>query len=115
MSRGYTDGTSVAGHEEIESTALSDVEALHLLEKYLASPLFPGIGSRRAAAIVTKFGHGAIAVIETNPEELTKAKGIGSRLKAAVVKGWATQPEIKAVCRIYNINKEGQQNGQNKV
>lgn len=44
--------------------------------EYLASGVIKGVGARTAQLIVSEFGSKSLEIIEENPEELTKIKGI---------------------------------------
>ena len=58
------------------------------IQKYLASGAIKGVGEGFAKHIVTKFGEKALDIIENNPEELTKIKGISAAKAEKISKSW---------------------------
>lgn len=51
-------------------------QTLDALEKYLANGVIKGVGSATAKKIIKKFGEATIEVLKSEPNELTKIKGI---------------------------------------
>jgi exodeoxyribonuclease V alpha subunit len=49
------------------------------IEKYLGSGLIKGIGPVMAGRLVKKFGVETLEIIDTNPERLEEAEGIGKK------------------------------------
>ncbi|MBZ0156207.1 MAG: ATP-dependent RecD-like DNA helicase [Alphaproteobacteria bacterium] len=67
------------------------------IEKYLGSGLIKGIGPVMAQRIVARFGTEALDIIESAPERLQEAEGIGPKRVEMIKKAWAEQKEIKEV------------------
>lgn len=65
------------------------------IEKYLGSGVIKGIGATFARHIVEMFGDKAIEVIENNPEQLTKIRGISQEKANKIAKGWSDNLKIK--------------------
>ena len=67
------------------------------LRKYLGSGLIKGIGPKRAALIVRKFGMDTMDVIENEPDKLARVPGIGRKRVEIIKEAWEAQREIKNV------------------
>lgn len=65
------------------------------IEKYLASGAIKGIGVKLARKIVEKFGQNTLAVIEKEPEKLTKIRGISSQKAMDVCSIFHEQVELR--------------------
>lgn len=80
--------------EECERTEPSSEAAIRI---YLASGLVRGIGPKRAATIVDRFGEQTLKILSAAPERLTEVPGIGEKLLASIVAAWE---EHKAIADI---------------
>ena len=60
----------------VASAERTKPKSIEGIEKYLASGVIKGIGEKTARQIVKLFGEDAFAIIENEPEKLTKIKGI---------------------------------------
>lgn len=69
----------------VESVKISRPTTKEQIEKYLSSGLVSGVGPVTAKAIVSKFGEKTLEIIETNPIELAKVKGIGLKKAMDIV------------------------------
>lgn len=56
--------------------------------RYLASPLFPGIGEKTARKIVSTLGLNSLQCIEENPQKLYKVPGIGKKRTSQILAIW---------------------------
>lgn len=65
------------------------------IKHYLGSGLIRGIGKRIAERIVTEFGECTFRVLDDDPDELTKVKGITPRLVSDIKKAWAEHKGIR--------------------
>jgi exodeoxyribonuclease V alpha subunit len=80
--------------EACESHAPATVEGI---ERYLASGLIPGIGSRLAGRIVHAFGEQTLEILDREPRRLSEVEGIGRKRIAALAAAWRQQREIRKV------------------
>jgi len=67
------------------------------LVAYLASGLFPGIGTAIAARIVEHFGNDTADVFDHGPMRLAEVKGITPDKAAAIAKVWREERDARAV------------------
>lgn len=65
------------------------------IKHYLGSGLIRGIGKRIAERIVTEFGECTFRVLDDDPDELTRVKGITPRLVSDIKKAWAEHKGIR--------------------
>jgi exodeoxyribonuclease V alpha subunit len=80
--------------EACEAHAPATVEGI---ERYLASGLIPGIGSRLAGRIVRAFGEQTLEVLDGEPGRLSEVEGIGRKRIEALTQAWKQQREIRKV------------------
>lgn len=68
-------------------------ETLDALEEYLSNGVIKGIGPATAKKIVKKFGKETVEILKTNPQELTKIKGITSKkaeeISESFIENWS--------------------------
>ena len=82
--------------------------------EYLASGAIKGVGLATARRLVDAFGEDVLTVIEENPQELTKIKGIGDAKAKALLAVFggitgvknATEAELSAVKGISKTDAE---------
>jgi len=67
------------------------------IKKYFASGMIKGIGPVYGGRLVETFGQEVFDVIENAPERLTEIDGIGAKLAARIVAGWADQKAIREI------------------
>lgn len=65
------------------------------IEKYLASGVIRGIGTRIAKKIVKKFGENTFYIIEEQPERLVEIKGITYEKAMSISKVFSEQHEVR--------------------
>ncbi|MDR3279552.1 MAG: ATP-dependent RecD-like DNA helicase [Synergistaceae bacterium] len=75
------------------------------IRRYLGSGLVKGVGPRMAIRITDAFGAGALDVIDENPDELLKVKGISRGLLDSIKQSWASQKEVRSV--MYFLQNNG--------
>jgi exodeoxyribonuclease V alpha subunit len=80
--------------EECERTVPRTEGAIRI---YLSSGLIRGIGPKRAAVIVDKFGDQTLEILSTDPNRLTEVPGIAEKLLASIMSAWE---EHKAIAEI---------------
>ena len=64
------------------------------IERFLASGVIKGVGSKMAKAIVDEFGDDTLNIIEDNPDRLCEVSGIGSKKAAVIAKSYAERREF---------------------
>ena len=65
------------------------------VEKYLASGMVKGIGSKHAKRLVDAFGPAVFEIIENEPARLRKVPGIGPSLQARIVNAWSDKTAMR--------------------
>lgn len=80
------------------SISLAQSRTKKMIEKYLNSSIFEGVGPIIAKRIVVFFGVETPSVIETEPQRLSAVNGVGKNRIAAITVGWSRQQSIKAAC-----------------
>ncbi len=63
-------------------------DSMYGMIQFLGSGMIKGIGSKRAEAIVSKFGGETFDVIENHPERLTKVSGISNRMAKEIASSY---------------------------
>ncbi len=76
-----------------ESVCLEQPNTVYGMVRFLGSGMIKGIGEKRAAAIVEKFGKDTFAVIESAPERLTEIRGISRSMAKDIADAYG---EVKA-------------------
>lgn len=82
---------------KISTYQLRSPETLVGIEKFLGSGLIPGIGPALAGAMVKKFGHETLQVIEKTPQRLTEVAGIGTQRAASIAEAFAVHAHVQDV------------------
>jgi exodeoxyribonuclease V alpha subunit len=67
------------------------------IERYLASGLIKGIGAHTAKQIVLAFGERTLTILDEQPEELRKVKGIGKRRLEQILASWREQRAVRHI------------------
>ncbi|MDR1965748.1 MAG: ATP-dependent RecD-like DNA helicase [Synergistaceae bacterium] len=67
------------------------------IRRYLGSGLVKGVGPKMAGRITDAFGESALDVIDENPDELLKVKGISRKLLDSIKQSWNSQKEVRSV------------------
>ncbi len=78
--------------ESCEEVLPASTEGIRL---YLASGLIKGVGESVAGKIVAKFGTDTIRILDEEPTKLHEISGIGKKLYANIVQGWAEHRGIR--------------------
>ena len=65
------------------------------IKHYLGSGLIKGIGKRIAERIVTEFREDTFRILDDDPDELTRVKGITPRLVSDIKQAWAEHKGIR--------------------
>lgn len=76
-----------------DSVRLERPDSLYGLTRFLGSGLIKGIGEKRAAAIVEKFGLKTLDIIENEPGRLAKISGISPKMAKQIAESYG---EIKS-------------------
>ena len=76
-----------------DSVRLTRPDTLYGTMRFLGSGLIKGVGEKRAAAIVEKFGEKTFEIIENSPERLAEVSGISRRIADEIS---ASYSEVKA-------------------
>lgn len=76
-----------------DSVKLDRPDTLYGMIRFLGSGLIRGVGEKRAAAIVEKFGARTAEIIEREPERLHEVSGISKRLAKEIAESYG---EVKA-------------------
>ncbi len=61
------------------------------IQRFLAGGSIKGIGEKRAAQIVERFGEDTLRVLDEEPERLAEIRGIGQKQAQAIGEQWAEQ------------------------
>lgn len=69
---------------QVQKVTISAPKTNEAIIRYLSSGLLKGVGAVTAAAIVKEFGDRTLEIIETNPSELSKVKGISDAKADAI-------------------------------
>ena len=80
--------------ESVEQIAPATVEGL---KRYLGSGLIKGVGPVTAERIVEQFGLATLNVLDTTPERLSEARGVGQKRVKLISAAWLEQKQIKEV------------------
>ncbi len=70
-------------------------ETLDGIERYLGSGLVPGIGPVMARRLVEKFGLDTLEVIDNQPAELGRVRGIGPKRSEQIRQAWREQRAVR--------------------
>lgn len=65
------------------------------IKHYLGSGLIKGVGKRIAERIVAEFGENTFRILDEDPDELTRVKGITPRLVSDIKTAWAEHKGIR--------------------
>ncbi|MCA8976967.1 MAG: ATP-dependent RecD-like DNA helicase [Planctomycetes bacterium] len=87
----YGSQIEVAGFEAIAPSTTEGIEA------YLASGLVKGIGPATAKKIVAAFGANTLDIIENDPEQLNRVRGLGARKIADLSLAVRSQKDLQNV------------------
>lgn len=79
----------VTSYEEMEPDDMDSIE------RYLASGAIKGVGAALAARIVRHFKMDTMRIIEENPEELSKVKGISERMAMDIADQLAEKKDMR--------------------
>lgn len=74
---------------------------------YLSSAMIPTVGPKTAQLIVEKFGTDTLRILEEEPRQLLKVKGIGKKRLPKIIEGLAEQREMRETmffCQKYGIS-----------
>ena len=74
----YGEQFTISAFRELEPESKNDIE------QFLASGAIRGVGPKMAQAIVSKFGEGALTIIEEQPRRLLEIEGIGEKKLADI-------------------------------
>ena len=77
------------------------------IRKYLSSGLIKGIGAETANRIIAQFGESSLDVLDNDPDELLKVKGIGRKTLDSIKKSWSSQRAVSAVMYFLKSNGIG--------
>ncbi|MDR0652288.1 MAG: ATP-dependent RecD-like DNA helicase [Synergistaceae bacterium] len=77
------------------------------IRQYLSSGLIKGIRADTANRIIAKFGKSSLDVLDNDPDELLKVKGIGHKMLDTIKKSWASQRAVSAVMYFLKSNGIG--------
>lgn len=86
-----------------ETVRLVRPDTVYGMIQFLGSGLVRGIGPKRAAAIVSRFGTDTFDVIENHPERLTKVQGISNRMAKEIASSYG---EIKTAAEAMSFLME---------
>lgn len=93
----YKFNTKFGEQFAVESVEFVKPEDAESIRKYLASGLFRGVGEVTANLIVDKFGTKTLEIIENNPDELTKIRGIGKKTANEIAKCYKENNKVKDI------------------
>lgn len=82
---------------KVEAFSRCMPETADQIFKYLSSGVIHGIGPRKAASIISRFGADTLNVIENEPEKLSQIKGISIDLAKAVSEEFKKQYAVRTV------------------
>ncbi|MDE7261406.1 MAG: ATP-dependent RecD-like DNA helicase, partial [Oscillospiraceae bacterium] len=71
---------------------------------YLASGIIKGVGPSTAGAIIQRFGTNSLAVLDEQPEELTKIRGISPRRAREISESYRYQTGMRRLLEFLSIN-----------
>ena len=96
--RGIYESDRIHG-EQLRATSVTELAPTTLagIEKYLASGMIKGIGSRYAARIVHHFKLDTLKVLDEQPERLREVHGLGKARADQLAAGWQEQRAIRDV------------------
>jgi exodeoxyribonuclease V alpha subunit len=77
------------------------------IKKYLSSGLIKGIGAETANRIIAQFGESSLDILDNDPDELLKVKGIGRKTLDSIKKSWVSQRAVSAVMYFLKSNGIG--------
>ncbi len=80
------------------------------LIRYLSGPLFSGIGTKLATAIVEKFGEDSIKLIKENPDVLDDLQMMTLKKKEAIIKGINNVDDIDESIQFFSTHGLGIRN-----
>ena len=75
----------------------TQLTSLQALEGYLSSGLIKGVGRCLVHSIITEFGDKTVDIIENNPEELVKIRGISEKKASNIHEAWINNTKVNAV------------------
>lgn len=64
---------------------------------YLSGGLFPGIGKKKAEALVQHFGERVLDILDDHPERLSETPGIGPKLAESITAAWQEHREVHRI------------------
>ncbi len=67
------------------------------IESYLASGCIKGIGKKTAKLIVKHFGKDTLNILDNNPDELFKVKGLGKDKVKRIKDSWGKNKEVREI------------------
>lgn len=73
----------------VESLVVLEPQTVQGIERHLSSGILPGVGPAIAHKIVATFGTETLAVLDGNPEKLSRVPGLGARKVTEIRKAWA--------------------------
>ncbi len=76
-----------------DTVRIEQPDTIYGILRFLGSGMIKGIGEKRAAAIVEKFGKDTFTVIENTPSRLTEIKGISPKAAASIAEAYG---EVKS-------------------
>lgn len=82
---------------QAESLVPIEPDTIEGIERYLASGLIPGIGAGFARRIVGTFGRQTLHILDKDPEQLYRVKGLGQGRIAEIRRHWAEHRVLSAV------------------
>lgn len=77
------------------------------LERYLSSGILPGIGEKMAKTLVDEFGNDLFDILENNPSELLRIRGIGKSKLEKIIDAYKSQKDQRDILvqlQEYNIS-----------
>ncbi len=64
---------------------------------YLSGGLFPGIGRKKAEALVKYFGERVLDILDDHPQRLSEVPGIGPKLAERITAAWQEHREVHRI------------------
>ncbi|MDR1133205.1 MAG: ATP-dependent RecD-like DNA helicase [Synergistaceae bacterium] len=77
------------------------------IRKYLSSGLIKGIRAETANRIIAQFGESSLDILDNDPDELLKVKGIGRKTLDSIKRSWVSQRAVSAVMYFLKSNGIG--------
>jgi len=75
------------------------------IKKYLESGAIKGLGPKTVSRLVDHFQEKTLEIIEKDPEELSKVRGIGKATSNLITKGWRENHAIKNLMQFLQENR----------